>query len=188
MRILTFLLLINWFGINSYSQDEQSEIKDDYLTIQSGLIIDGYNSLGVRTFFEYQKKIKNKWYYGLSYEHSRHLGFFINDQLNELNSNLSQLSLNGYYKLSVANEKLFWLAGVGLGALHNNWDNHDSFGISVNASFTLNIKLSKRLYLETSPLIILLPVNRVYYSPMNADEFDDFYALTYFPFGLKVKL
>nr|WP_321410430.1 hypothetical protein [uncultured Carboxylicivirga sp.] len=188
MRPLTFLLLFNLFGINSYCQVEQSEIKDDYLAFQSGLIIDGYNSLGVRTFFEYQKQIKNNWYYGISYEHTSHLGFFLTDQMYELNNNLSLLSINGYYKLKVASDQLFWLAGVGFGALHNNWDNHDKFGISANASITISIKLSKRMYIEASPLIAILPVNRVYYSPMNVNNFDHFYALTFFPFGIKVKL
>jgi len=185
LTILTFLLLI---GVHVNSQSLQQSNRKDYLTIQSGLLIDGYNSLGVRTYFEYQKQIKNNWYYGISYEHSRHLGFALTDQLHELKSNNSLLNINGYYKLGVANDRLFWMAGAGMGALHTNWDDHDGFGISFNASITLNLKLSKRVYLETSPLIILLPVNRVYYSPMSIDHFNKFYAFTFFPIGIKVKL
>jgi hypothetical protein len=110
------------------------------------------------------------------------------DQLYDLNSNLSQLSVNGYYKLNLVKDKLFFTSGLGVGALHVNWDDKDNFGVSVNASLTLNIRVTKRFYIEASPLVILFPFNRVYYSPMNIDHFDNFYAFTFFPFGFKVKL
>lgn len=119
IRYLMFLLL-GLISTNGFSQtDEGSPIKDDYLSFQTGFIVDGYNSLGVRTFFEYQKDLKNNWQFVISYEHSRHIGFF---------------------------------------------------------------------YFESSPLIVLMPFNRIYYSPMNIDHFDNFYTFTFFPFGIKVKL
>ncbi len=185
-------LLFGLFGllyINGFSQtDETENAKTDYLTFQSGFIVDGYNSLGIRTFFEYQKDLKKNWQFGISYEHSRHLGFFMTDQLYDLNSNLSQLSINGYYKLNLIKDKLFWTGGIGVGALHVNWDDNDSFGATINASLTLNIRITKRLYFESSPLFVLMPFNRIYYSPMNIDHFDNFYAFTFSPFGIKVKL
>jgi hypothetical protein len=101
---------------------------------------------------------------------------------------LSQLSINGYYKLNLFKDRLFWTGGLGIGALHVNWDDNDSFGATLNASLTLNIRVTKRIYVETSPLIVLMPFSRIYYSPMNIDHFDNFYAFTFFPIGLKVKL
>lgn len=190
MRVKCVIFLI--FGLvslNGFSQtDKETTIKTDYLTFQTGFIVDGYNSLGVRTFFEYQKDLMKNWQYGISYEHSRHFGFFMTDQQYDLNSNLSQLSINGYYKLNLIKDKLFWTGGLGVGVLHVNWDDHDSFGATINASLTLNIRITKRLYFESSPLIVLIPFNRIYYSPIKIDHFDSFYAFTFLPFGLKVKL
>jgi len=185
-------LLFVLFGllrINGFTQTDENIIrKTDYLAFQTGFIVDGYNSLGIRTFFEYQKDLKKNWQFGISYEHSRHFGFFMTDQLYDLDSDLSQISLNGYYKLNLIKDRLFWTGGIGIGALHVNWDDNDGFGPTINASLTLNMRLTKRIYLEASPLLAFLPSNRVYYSPMNIDHFNDFYAFTFFPFGLKVKL
>lgn len=182
-------LFLGLLCAKGFSQtDKETIIKYDYLIFQTGFIYDAYNSLGVRTFFEYQKDLKNNWQYGISYEHSRHFGFLMTDHLYDLNSNLSQLSLNGYYKLNLIKDRLFWTGGLGIGALHVNWDDNDSFGATINASLTLNIRITKRLYFETSPLIVLIPFNRIYYSPMNIDHFNNFYAITFFPFGIKVKL
>jgi len=186
---LLIILLTGFLSIHGFSQtDENKTAQSDYLTFQTGLIVDGYNSLGVRTFFEYQKDFQKNWQLGISYEHSRHFGFFMTDQLYDLNSNLSQFSINGYYKLNLVKDRLFWTGGLGVGALHVNWDDNDSFGATMNVSLTLNIRITKRVYLETSPLIVLLPFNRVYYSPMNIKHFDNFYAFTFLPFGIKVKL
>lgn len=77
---------------------------------------------------------------------------------------------------------------MGLGVLHVAWDENDRFGVTANASLTLNIRVTKRIYLETSPLVVLLPLNRVYYSRMDIESFNNFYAFTFFPFGVKVKL
>jgi len=185
-------LLFVLFGllrINGFAQTGENIVrKTDYLSFQTGFIVDGYNSLGIRTFFEYQKDLKKNWQLGISYEHSRHFGFFMTDQLYDLDSDLSQISLNGYYKLNLIKDRLFWTGGLGIGVLHVNWDDNDGFGPTINASLTLNVRLTKRIYLEASPLLAFIPSNRVYYSPMNIDHFNDFYAFTFFPFGLKVKL
>jgi hypothetical protein len=183
------LLLLGFVNIYGYSKpDENNSLKSDYLTFQTGFILDEYSSLGVRMFFEYQKDIKKNFQYGISYDHSRHMGYFMTESRFGP-SNLSVLSLNGYYKLNLIKDKLFWTCGLGVGALHLYWDDNDSFGATVNASITLNIRITKRVYLESSPLTLLLtPVNRYYYSPMNIGHFDTFSAFTLFPFGLKVKL
>ncbi len=187
-KYLIILLLGLLYGTGFSQTDNEKSIKNDYLTFQTGFIVDGYNSLGVQTFFEYQKDLKNNWQFGISYEHSRHLGFLITDQPYNLNSDLRQLSLNGYYKLNLIKNRLFWTGGLGIGALHVNWNNNDSFGVTINASLTLNIRITKRLYFESSPLIVVMPFNRIYFSPMGIDHYDYFYALTFFPVGIKVRL
>ena len=183
-----FLCTLIFLSICGFSQEDGNTFKPGFLAFQSGFIIDGYNSLGIRTFFEYQKDIKKNLQYGISYEHSRHFGFARTDQMYDLDSDLSLLSINGYYKLNVIKDRLFWTAGLGIGALHVNWGGNDGFGATVNASLTLNIRILRRIYLESSPLLVLLPCDRVYYSLVNIDHFDNFYAFTFFPFGIKVKL
>ena len=63
-----------------------------------------------------------------------------------------------------------------------------NFGATINTSMTLNIRITKRIYFECSPLIVLIPTNRFYFSTMNAENFNNFYAGTFFPIGIKVKL
>ncbi|MEN8121575.1 MAG: hypothetical protein ABFS35_14575 [Bacteroidota bacterium] len=186
--VYLIIIMIGFVNINGYSQIDENTRKSDYLTFQTGFIVDGYNSLGIRTFFEYQKDIKKNWQYGISYEHSRHFGFFLTDQLYDLSTNLSLLNLNGYYKLNLIKDGLFWTAGLGVGAVHVNWGESDNFGATINLSLTLNIRITKRIYFESSPLIVLAPFNRVYLSTMDIDHFNNFYAFTFFPLGVKVKL
>ncbi|MDA3867314.1 MAG: hypothetical protein PF489_11290 [Salinivirgaceae bacterium] len=195
LRIRFLLLLFGMLNagfsqkIHDFSGVKEFDVaKPDYLSVQTGFIVDGYNSLGVRTFFEYQKYIKGDWLFGVSYEHSRNLGFFMTDQLYELDSDLSQLSVNGYYKFNLIEDRMFWIGGFGIGALHVNWDDKDDFGATVNASLTLNVRITKRLYIETAPLFVFLPSNRAYYSPVSIEQFHNFYAFTFFPVGIKVKL
>ena len=187
IRFLIFIT-IGFMTVKGYAQLNETVLKSDYLTFQTGFIADGYNSLGIRTFFEYQKDLKENWQYGISYEHSRHFGFFLTGQLYNLSSNLSLISLNGYYKLNAIKDKLFWTTGIGIGAVHVNWDDNDIFGATINASLTLSMRITKGIYFESSPLIAMLPFNRVYFSTMGNDYSNNFYAFTFFPFGIKVKL
>jgi hypothetical protein len=185
---IVFLLLVFSFPKGFSQSNDNQETKTDYLSVQTGFIADGYNSLGIRTFFEYQKDLKGNWQMGLSYEHSRHFGFVMTDQQYDLNSDLSLFSINAYYKLNLITNRLFWTCGLGAGALHVSWNDNNRFGFTTNASITLNLRITKRIYLETSPLIVLMPCNRVYFSTMHTEHFNSFYAFTLFPVGIKVKL
>ena len=182
------VILISLQSSQAYSQITDSIIKKDYLAFQTGFIIDSYNSVGVRTFFEYQKDLTKNWQYGISYEHSRHLGRAATDVRDQLATNLSLISFNYYYKVRLWKDRLFWTSGLGIGGVHAYWGEDNKFGITLNASSTLNIKLSKKIYLESSPFLVLLPVNRVYFSSMDANTFNSFYAFTLLPVGIKVKL
>jgi hypothetical protein len=82
----------------------------------------------------------------------------------------------------------FWNAGAGIGFVHAYWGNSDKIGYAFNASLTLNIKLSNRIHLESSPMAIILPTSRVYYSPMNVEGYSDFFAISFLSLGAKVKL
>ena len=183
------IFMAGFLAVNGLqAQTNENLRKPDYLTFQTGAIVDRYNSLGIRTFFEYQKDLKGNWQYGISYEHSRHFGFFASDHPDAFETNLSLLSLNGYYKINLIRDRLFWTAGLGVGGVHAYWDDNDKIGTTINASVTLNIRLTKKIYFESSPFIVLLPSNRIYFSTMNAENADNFFALSLFPFGVKVKL
>lgn len=185
---LLLTLIIAFTNIKVYSQSIEKLSKPSYLSFQTGGMVDIYNSFGVRTFFEYQKDMEKNWQYGISYEHVRHLGRAATDHSDNLSANLGLLSLNYYYKLKLYKDRVFWTSGLGVGVVHLNWDDNDEFGPTVNASITLNIRVTKRFFIETSPLIVLAPINRFYYSPMNASSYKDFYAGTFFPIGFKVRL
>ena len=190
------IFIIGFLTVNMLrAQKTEHFRKLDYLSFQTGAIVDRYNSLGIRTYFEYQKEVSGNLQYGISYEHSRHFAFFATDHSDALPTNsdalptnLSLLSLNAYYKINLLKGRLFWLAGLGIGGVHAYWNTKDKIGATVNASFTLNLKLTKKLYFESSPFIVLLPTNRMYFSTMNTEHYNDFFALSLFPFGLKVKL
>ena len=183
-----YLILLLMLGANLYGQiNSETAPKHKYLSVQSGLLMDSYNNVGFRTFFEYQQDLKGNWQYGVSYENTSRLFDAATDVL-ELPSNLRLLSINSYYKLNLIKDRLFWTVGIGAGALHVNWENENRLGITFNASITLNIRILKNIYIETSPLTILLPANRLYYSPLKINQFEQFYACTLLPVGIKVKL
>ena len=183
-----FLILLLLTAQSIFAQDTSIKIKNHYLSIQSGGMVNGYNSIGLRTFLEYQKDLKGNWQYGISYENVRHLFRDATDHPNSLNSNFSALSLNSYYKINAIKNRLFWTIGLGLGVIHVNWDQQDKVGICSNASLTLNFRISKKVYIETSPLVVLLPVNRIYVSNIKVDNYQGLYAFTAFPIGIKVKI
>jgi hypothetical protein len=183
-----YLILLLLLGVKLQGQNTCDTVaKHKYLSVQSGLLIDSYNNVGLRTFFEYQQDLKGNWQYGVSYENTSHLHAAATDVL-ELLSNLRLLSVNSYYKLNLIKDRLFWTVGMGAGAIHVNWENENRFGVTLNASITLNFRILKNIYIETSPLTVLLPVNRLYYSPLKINQFDQFYGYTLLPIGVKVKL
>jgi len=170
-----------------FSQEGQPSRKPDYLSFQSGFILDSYASVGIRYYFEYQKEIKSNWNYGISLENSHHL-MKLPDIKDALPTNLNILSFNGYYKINLIKDKVFWNAGAGIGVVHVFFNDTNKLGYALNASLTLNILLTKRLALETSPLFILLPTSRAYYSTMNMQNYNDFFALSFLSIGIKTRL
>ncbi len=185
---LLLIYLIGFSGSEVYSQKNDTVTTPSYLSFQSGAFIDGYNSMGVRAFFEYQKDLKKNWQYGISFEQTVHLYPAGQDFPNTLPASNTMLCYNHYYKLRLYKDRVFWTAGLGAGLVNVNWSGHNKIGPVVTGSFTLNIRITKRIFIETSPLIVLLPSNRGYYSPINVSGIPDFYGGSFFPIGFKVKL
>ncbi len=175
-------------AINSHSQQVANKTKDSYLSFQSGASVNNYNSFGARIFFEYQKDVSKKWQYGISFEQNVHLYRAATDHSNDLSSNVSLFCYNHYYKIKLYKDRFFWTTGLGAGMLNVNWDSKNKIGPVINASMTLNIRLNKKLYIETSPLIIFLPSNRGYFSPVKVSTYANYASFNFFPFGVKIKL
>ncbi len=184
----------------SFSQSKNELKPAHYFAFQTGLNIDNFSGpernsrgipqtglmLSIRTFIEYQKDIKGNWQYGISFEHT--FPFTERNNLGELSAKLNLLSGNFNYKINLIKDALFWTSGVGIGIVHANYNGANQFGGLINFSMTLNLKLSKQIYIETSPLLILFPFNRFYLSSMNAATNHQFFAYNILPFGLKIKL
>ena len=182
------LLFLSLNSLLSWCQESSKPGKNSYISLQSGGIIDNYNTTGVRVFMEYQHDIKKNLLYGISFEQSMPLYSSSTDFTNELSSRLSILSLNGYYTLHFWKDKIFWTGGLGVGAVYADWDKGNQLGAAINGSLTLNFKITKNLYLETMPVIFVVPTNRIYFSTMNAESHSNFYAFNVIPLGIKFKL
>lgn len=190
IKQILLILLFEFLLLVGYSQTVDIAEKQDFLSIQTGQIIDKYNSTGIRLFFEYKKDMKGRWQYGISFETSRHNRVSGMEYADNLPTNLNLLNFNYYFKLNPRSNRMIWALGIGFGGVHVFWNENkdsDRFGLNLNASFTASIKLSEKMYIECSPSIALLP-NRIYFSSMNVESFNNFYAFTFFPFGFKFKL
>jgi hypothetical protein len=184
--VLLMMCIIAHFTL---AQSVQKPVIGQYLSVQTGGLFENqYNSGGIRTFFEFQKDFSRHKQWAISYEHSTHFMDLATDHSNEIESNISALSCNYNYKIFLWKDKIFWTAGLGAGALHMNWDNNNKVGLIFNASLTLNLKITERIFIETAPLLVLFPFNRFYYSPIDIDIYKNMYAYTVVPIGIKIRL
>lgn len=175
-------------SMKGFSQTKEKQPKSSYLSVQTGFMYDGYESLGARAFFEYQKDLKKNWQYGISFEQSISLFMGGTDNPNSFPTNLTILCYNHYYKLKIYKDRVFVTSGLGAGVLNAYWKDNYKIGPTINASITLNVRLNKKIFLETSPLVLIMPFHRVYYSTINTGPFTNYYSITVFPIGLKIKL
>ena len=191
-NILLILLFVLFFDINncrSQSHDSTgNKTKNSCLSFQTGLVMDAYNSAGLRVSFEYQEQIRNNWYYGILYENKRHLFKPGTDNPNSYPANSNLLCMNGYYMLKIWKDRVYFSSGIGIGIIHLFWDGVDQLAPVATANLTLNIKLFKGLWIETSPLVIFPPVDRGYFALCRGYHHQYYAAMTFFPIGFKVAL
>lgn len=188
LKLKIFLFLIIFSSIKVYSQTKENLPRPYYLSVQTGFMYDGYDAVGARLFFEYQKDLKNNWQYGVSLEQSKSFFTGGTDNPNSFPTNLTILCYNHYYKLKIYKDRVFLTSGLGAGVLNAYWKDNYKIGPTINASITLNVRLTKKVFLETSPLVVIMPFHRVYYSTINTAPFTNYYSITVFPIGLKIKL
>ena len=192
---LTFIFAVILASHQAFPQNKEKYRPSDYFVFQTGLMYNNFNSLGIRTGFEYEQELTQNWLYGISYENTRHIASApfdreppFSEEYSDQPANLSLLNINGYYKIPLWEDKIYWTAGIGLGGVHAYWDGQDRFGLTLNVTAELSLKLSKKIYLETAPLLVFPPVNRLYMTPHQVGNRDIFGAMTLFPVGVKVKM
>ncbi|HSV88879.1 MAG TPA: hypothetical protein VLH61_09575 [Bacteroidales bacterium] len=156
------------------SQEEAPEPKGAYLTFETGvsfgpiMVIDCYldvHNIGVRIFSEYKRGIRDRWYYGISFD-----GMIpISDQFLPLSNNVS---VTAYHRLTFVQEKLFLWKGLGLGS---NFIFVEDDPLRVGPTLSLNLSMSWRFapnaYFEFSPFLLLptrLHIPLSFIAPHNA--------------------
>ncbi len=186
MKKITILLLSFIFVHYSYSQKLD---KEQYIVVKTGFLANNTNSLGIRTFFEYQKDFSNKIFYGISFDHSNYFGRMMTDYY-PTPRNLDIINYNVYYKINIFKEKVYWTVGLGAGVFHAYWKNENNYGVVANIDAALNIKLTKNITLQADPVPIPIIINRFYISPNSIINGKDNWmaSLAYFGYGVKIKL
>ncbi len=183
-RIWILLFLVTAFY--AYGQHAQ------YISVQSGLHFDSYNSLGARIYTEFQRNLNARTSYGIFVEHTRYLSRYMTDYYPGIYSDWHIVGYQRHFHVKLWKNILFWQLGVGGGLSHLSWTNnghYDEFGINLTFHATLNIKLGKNVYLETTPVPILVPFSRFYihYMP-RLNNLRPVYSGTFHAVGLKIKI
>lgn len=153
------------------------------MAIQTGATMEGGPTVGLRLFVEYQRMLSTHWSYGVSWEGSTYLGDPGSDR-----SGLNHLMLNGYYRINLIASKVYWDAGLGVGGTRVIRKRKDRWGLTAGASVTLNIRLGDQVILQTSPLIILMPIGRGYFSTADVGSNTSLVEYVLFPVGFKMRL
>lgn len=91
------------------------------------------------------------------------------------------------YRFELWNDRISWNFGLAAGVSYLHWNEDNLLMPIFLADISLNIRLTKRLYIETAPLIIFSPISTFYYSFRNYDEYTDYYGINMFPIGLRYK-
>lgn len=185
----TILLLVSQ---RIFGNDSTTVIQNSYFKFQSGLLFDSYNNNALRLYYEYNCDFKNSkhWAWGVASEHKWYMARVWTDDYSNPKLNSNSFTYNIHYKVFAFKDKLFWDVYSGAGFVHMFNDNKKSYQAVGTFGITLNVKLSKRIYFETAPLIIFPPISQVSVSNNQLGNKPGglFVQFTFIPFGLMIKL
>ncbi len=190
-KVLLPIVFLTCYSFQIFSQPIETSERKKYIKIHTGLMTDSYNSAGPRLYFEYLSEFKErpKWSWGISMENKWHAVELISDLYAPPNVNSNIVSFKVHYQVNLIKQNVFWDVNLGAGFIHLFWDENHTLQPSVNIGITLNVKLSPNVYLETAPLLILLPVSDIYFSTSRAYKAHTGYAqFTILPIGIKIKI
>lgn len=168
----------------------QSDSTNQCIMVSTGLNYNSYHSVGARLFFDYSKEFAHKWYWAVSFEHTRHFidGWAAPEDALSLNVSHNILSSNIYRHLSWYGDKLFLRAGVGAGIAHAFWNDRDRIAPAFNASLGMHIKIKDGWWITTSAIPFLVPTNRITYAPLRMEGYKAFRAGSVFNIGFQRRL
>ncbi len=192
-KLIFLILFIIFFQNNdSFSQSRKGK-KEQYFSLQSGIMGDNFNSTGVRLKLEYFREIKDNFQFGISSDNK----MYLYEQLKvdsataskypSLHDNTNMLNANLYYRFSILHDRINWQFGFGYGVAYLYWKGDKIVCPVMNINATINLRITKRIYFETAPLIILFPYSIYYYSSINYKNYTHYSCSNMFPVGLKIK-
>jgi hypothetical protein len=172
------------------SAKSQQDSTAQYLMSSFGANVSSYYSLGVRLYFDYSRDLSKFWQWGVSYETTRHAttsaaGVPEDATLLELNHHM--LSGNVFVKLN-SGKPVHWRFGAGAGLIHAFWETSNRFGIAMNISAGMHIRLSQKVWLTTSVLPVLIPSNRITYALIDMPGRNHLLSGSFLNLGFQVKL
>jgi hypothetical protein len=172
------------------------ENKLSYLTIGTGLLWDNYGSMGPRLHVEYVRRIadKEKLFWGISSDNKwKGLSGIPSFKLQqgvpyppELNFNQLNLSIHSLSRMGKS--ILMFDFSLGAGAIYLNGEGKHSVQTSISFGMSMNIRLSKKTFLETTPLFIFPPSKISFSSHKVYPHFKSYTTAAFLPIGLKFKL
>jgi len=182
------LITLFAFSTNfTFGQKNNTIYNHKFIAIESGLLIDSYNSMGPRLKFEFQQQLKKRFMYGIAFDSKWHVGHAATDQSVDLPVNSNSLTGTVSWCLN-PNSKIFrWNIGAGLGGIHLFWNDVNRWGLLANINASMDIRLSDKVYLFTVP-IIFIPVSEFNLTTINEDPSKGYYSFSFFPFGIKIQL
>ncbi|MGL4629973.1 MAG: hypothetical protein ACRCVT_02110 [Leadbetterella sp.] len=160
--------------------------KNRFLNIQTGIGFDNFNSAGIRFRLEYSKQLKKKLYYGTLFEMKKNQYRHTTDYYPIYPANTFILAEKIGYRFELWRDRIAWNVGLAAGVAYLQWPKHNLLRPIAVADATLNIRITKKLYLETAPLIIILPVSTFYFSFIGYKEYDNYGGISV-PIGLRYK-
>lgn len=189
-------LIFGLLTLNCLGQSTGLAEANQYLSIGTGITWDNYYSAGPRLLVSYSKRFKNKekifWgitidskWKGLSGIPSVKLspGSEYPPELDYsyLSADLHSISRRG-------KTKLMFDFSTGIGAIYLHGEGKSAILPAINIGMTMNIRLSQKLFLETSPLFII-PPSRITICPNKWASYRKVYsAWNFLLLGLRFEL
>lgn len=199
MKKLLFFLFLIFINCSSASTKD-SLISTHNLGFKGGMMFDSYNSGGFRFMVQYEHKIarlKNFWW-GIGYDTKLALFRPATDIYDPPELTTQNFSFNLHYHAFFWKKRIGWNFSIGPTITHAFEAQHYSnrnlalWGLHIGAD--LNIKLGKKVYFHTAPLLFLPPAGsdvyllngRAYKSPYSGYRIFSQYSVL--PLGLRFEL
>lgn len=192
IRIALFIGL--WFStVKLYSQNNTAITPQKSITVMSGLMFDNYNSAGFRFYIEYQNqfKKKNNWHWGIGFDTKQAAFRPATDIYTPPELHTQNFSFNIHYHAKVWKDKLLWDIAAGPAVTHAFDDKQNNYlllGAHIGAH--LNLKIGKKVYLETAPLLFIPAGSDFYFMQpkayrSNYKGYEAFIQYSVLPLGLR---